>query len=109
MLSTTLNYILNFWTVYSAYHIMAGVLTSFLFPILFLSECRKFVPTHTAMEYFIVIASFEATDEDLPLIVSTLSNSFLNSIDNKKVYYIECTSGHPPGLVTALVTGARGT
>ena len=23
--------------------------------------------------------------------------------------YIECTSSHPPGLVTALVTGARGT
>ena len=48
-----------------------------------LSECREFVPTHTAMEYFIVIASFEdeeASDEDLPLIVSTLSNSFLNSI-----------------------------
>ena len=34
--------------------------------------------THTATEYFIVIASFEdeeVTDEDLPLIVSTLSNS----------------------------------
>ena len=30
-----LNYILNFWTVYSAYHILADVrLTSFLFPIL---------------------------------------------------------------------------
>jgi len=51
---------------------MAAVLTSFLFPFLFLSVCWKLCPliliVLIALEYFIVIASFEDEEvyEDLP-------------------------------------------